>query len=167
MLSTPSKSNDLQNSLREETGKILQLQSEIDQLQLEIKVVQKTAEEDKQRLETIHQTALRDQQRKFEEELNQCKLQLQLSTTTASQTKADYSTQIQTLNNKLNEERDKHAQDITKLMSAMKEIEQLKEQKRELSANLSVIQSLSDQVCILLLLFFIIFSFFFSLLISL
>lgn len=147
MLSTPEKSRDLEKQLAEKEDEIVKLQSQSKQLQLDIEVIKKTAEEDKQRLETVHLSQMREQQRKFDEELNELKLQLQRATTSATKAKSDSDSEIQTLTNKLNEERDQHTQDVSKLMTIMKEVEKLREEKRSLSANLAVVQNFSDKVC--------------------
>ena len=141
------KISNLDSSLVEKNEQIVKLQSQVTQCELEIEVVKKTADEDKKRQESIHQFQIREQQRKHEEEINDMKLQLQRASTAASKTKAEHDSEIQTLMGKYTEERDSHTQDVTKLLLLSKEVEQLREEKRTLTANLAVVQNLADKVC--------------------
>ena len=149
MHQTGDNKRDLDSALVEKDEQIVKLQSLTTKLQLEIDVVQKTADEDKKRLETLHQSKLREQQRKHEEEINDLRLQLQRATSAEERTKADLNSEIQILSSKLNDERDQHTEAITELIAVKKELDQLKEERRSLTANLNIVQNLSDKVFIL------------------
>ena len=148
MQSPSDKKVSLETKLVEKDEQIVKLQSQINKHQLEIEVIKKSADEEKQRQENMHQIQLREQQRKYEEEIDDLKLQLQQLSTANTKTKTDHDAEVQDLLAKLTQEKDAHTQDETKIVTLTKEIEQLREEQRTLNASIAVVQNLSDKVCI-------------------